>query len=66
MTHEELLYLNIARAKLKDSRIIVLDECSDFINPKTELKLSKMVIDKFKSETVIAVPSRVTSLVNYD
>ena len=56
----------IARAILKDSKIIILDEASAAVDPENEHELQKAFSNLMKGKMVILIAHRLTSIKNVD
>lgn len=56
----------IARAILKDAKIIILDEASAAADPENEYELQKAFSNLMKDKTVIMIAHRLSSIVNVD
>ncbi|XP_074096275.1 sulfonylurea receptor [Cotesia typhae] len=62
----QLQLLSMARATLRDSAIVVLDETTSALDSSTEKNLLQAVSKTFKDKTVITIAHRVTSLLYCD
>ena len=58
--------LCLARAILKQSKILMLDEATSFVDSITDWKIQKLIHSKFQSCTVLTIAHRIHTLVNYD
>jgi len=58
--------LAIARALLRDPRVLVLDEATSALDPRTERLISDTLERVGTGRTTIAVTHRLTSITNYD
>ena len=58
--------IGIARAILKDARIIIKDEASAAVDPENEHELQKAFAELMKDKTVIMIAHRLTSVRNVD
>lgn len=58
--------LSVARAMLKNSKILVFDEASSSLDIENELKILKNIKDISKDKTTILIAHRLTSLKNVD
>lgn len=56
----------IARAILKDAKIIILDEASAAVDPENEHELQKAFANLMKGKTVIMIAHRLSSIRNVD
>ncbi len=62
----ELQRLSIARAILKDSKIVILDEATANVDPENEEKLMKAIDALTKNKTVIMIAHRLKTVRNCD
>ena len=58
--------LTIARALLKDSPIVVLDEATAYSDPENEAIIQKSIDNLVKNKTVIMIAHRLSTIVNAD
>jgi ABC-type multidrug transport system fused ATPase/permease subunit len=58
--------LSIARAILKSSKIIILDEATSNIEHETDLIIQEIIKNEFKDKTVIIVAHRLTTIQHVD
>lgn len=56
----------IARAILKDSPIVILDEATAFADPDNEVKVQKAFTELTKAKTVIIIAHRLSTIKNVD
>ena len=56
----------IARAILKKTKILIMDEATANIDVKTEEKIQKILNDTFKDCTIITIAHRIKTILNYD
>lgn len=62
----EVQRITIARAILKDAKIIILDEASAAADPENEFELQKAIANLMKERTVIMIAHRLSTIVNVD
>ena len=62
----ELQRLSIARAILKNSKIVILDEATANVDPENEEKLMKAIDSLTKDKTVIMIAHRLKTVRNCD
>lgn len=62
----ELQRLSIARAILKDSKIVILDEATANVDPENEEKLMKAISALTKNKTVIMIAHRIKTVMDCD
>lgn len=58
--------IGIARAILKDARMVIMDEASAAVDPENEHELQKAFAELMKDKTVIMIAHRLTSIRNVD
>ena len=58
--------LCLARAILKRSKIIMLDEATSNVDSVTDLKIQQVLSDKFKDCTLLTIAHRIESIIDYD
>ena len=56
----------LARALLQDSRVLLMDEASAFIDLETDRKLQQMVREELHTCTVITIAHRLATIMDYD
>ena len=56
----------IARAVLKQTKILIMDEATANIDVKTEEKIQKILNSIFKDCTILTVAHRIKTIINYD
>ena len=56
----------IARAILKDAKIIIMDEASAAVDPENEYELQRAFLNLIKDKTVIMIAHRLSSIRNVD
>lgn len=58
--------ISLARALLKDSPIVVLDEATAFMDPENEEKMNAAIAEVIQDKTVIVIAHRLRSIVGAD
>lgn len=66
LSNGEKQRVSIARAFLKNSNIIILDEASASIDSDNEYELQKAIHELIKGKTILMIAHRLTSIVNVD
>ena len=56
--------LSIARALLKDSKIILLDEATSSLDSATEEKIQKAIEELTKNKTTVVIAHRLSTILN--
>ena len=56
----------LARTLLQQNKIVVLDELTASVDPKTEQIISTTVLEKLKNSIVITIAHRLNTVQNYD
>lgn len=62
----EVQRLTIARAILKNAKIVIMDEASAAADPENEYELQKALGNLMKDKTVIMIAHRLSSIINVD
>ncbi|MFT3984646.1 MAG: ABC transporter ATP-binding protein [Lachnospiraceae bacterium] len=58
--------ITIARAILKDSPIIILDEATSFTDPENETKIQEAIAELTKGKTLLVIAHRLSTIKNAD
>ena len=66
MTMGEQQLISLARALLVKSRITVFDEATAIVDYKTDRVIQEIIRTQFKESTVITVPTRLNTIIDYD
>ncbi|GFS61777.1 ATP-binding cassette sub-family C member 8 [Trichonephila inaurata madagascariensis] len=57
---------SLARALIRKSKILVMDEATSSLDPDTDLILQNVVAEQYKDSTVLSIVHRVQSVLNFD
>ncbi|KAJ3763217.1 ABC protein [Lentinula raphanica] len=58
--------LSIARALVKNSKVVVLDEATASVDPVTEAKIQMSLHSQFKNCTMLCIAHRLQTIISYD
>jgi ATP-binding cassette subfamily C (CFTR/MRP) protein 1 len=66
LSHGQTQLFAVARAILRPSKVVILDEMTSSVDNVTEAKMMDAVHEVFKDSTIIAVAHRLKTIVEYD
>ncbi|KAJ6263982.1 ABC multidrug transporter B [Drechslerella dactyloides] len=66
LSHGERQLFSLARAILRTSNIIVLDEFTSSVDLETDLKMQRILREHFWDKTILTVAHRLNTIVDYD
>ncbi|KAJ6518372.1 ABC protein [Mycena vulgaris] len=58
--------LSLARALVKDSRVVILDEATASVDLETDNKIQRTIQTQFRDRTLICIAHRLRTIVSYD
>ncbi|KAJ6471750.1 ABC protein [Mycena vitilis] len=58
--------LSLARALVKDSRVVILDEATASVDLETDNKIQRTIQTQFKDRTLICIAHRLRTIISYD
>lgn len=58
--------ISIARAMMKNSKIVILDEATAYTDPENEVIIQKSLSNLIKDKTVIVIAHRLSTIINSD
>ena len=58
--------LSLARALLKQSKILILDEASSNLDIQSDIFLQQVIREKFPNSTVLTIAHRLNTVADYD
>lgn len=66
LTIGEMQLISMARALLVKSKIVVFDETTAVVDYKTDRIIQEIIRTKFKESTIVTIPSRLNTIIDYD
>ncbi|RFU31112.1 hypothetical protein B7463_g5220, partial [Scytalidium lignicola] len=66
LSHGQRQLFCLARAMLRRSTILVLDEAMSSVDPNTEKTMERLIREEFRGYTIIAVSHRLNGLLDFD
>jgi ATP-binding cassette subfamily C (CFTR/MRP) protein 1 len=66
LSHGQKQLFCLARAMLRPSTILILDEATSSVDSKTDELMQQIIREKFSSHTIIAVAHKLESILDYD
>ncbi|KAF4160818.1 hypothetical protein CNMCM6936_003773 [Aspergillus lentulus] len=58
--------LAFARAKVRDSRIVVIDEGTSSIDTETDMKIQETIVSNFRGKTLLSIAHRLRTIIGYN
>ena len=63
---DERQLIAFARALVRDSKILILDEATSSVDYETDAKIQHTIISEFKDCTILCIAHRLKTIINYD
>ncbi|CAK7223062.1 hypothetical protein SCUCBS95973_005050 [Sporothrix curviconia] len=58
--------LSLARATVRQSQVVILDEATASIDYRSDVAIQKVLLSAFKGRTVLAIVHRLSTIIDYD
>lgn len=66
LSHGQRSLLSLARALVKDSQIVVLDEATASVDLDTDSKIQETIVREFAHKTLLCIAHRLRTVIGYD
>nr|POE51560.1 multidrug resistance-associated protein 1 [Quercus suber] len=66
LSHGQLQLFAAARALLRPSKLLVMDEVTSSVDARSEIEMLEVLLDAFRDSTVLAVAHRLQTIVDFD